>query len=181
MSRIGKEPVNIPQDVEVTFKEDNLVVVRGPKGELSRQFHPNVSLEKANESIIVKRADDQRQNRALHGLARSLMANMVIGVSQGYSRDLEIIGVGFKGEMRGSNLLLTLGYSHQILFIPPEGIRITVNNKQGTALTVLGADKELVGDCAAKIRSYRKPEPYKGKGIRYKGEYVARKAGKTAK
>jgi len=181
MSRIGKEPVQIPQGVEITLGADNAITVKGPKGTISRQFHPAVKFEQSGNEILVKRFDDTQQNRALHGLSRALLANMVEGVLRGYSRNLDIIGVGFKGELRKNGLLLSLGYSHSILFVPPEGIQITVNNKQGTDLTVLGVDKELVGDCAAKIRSYRKPEPYKGKGVRYRDEYVPRKAGKYAK
>jgi len=167
--------------VEVTLNQDNSITVKGPKGTISRQFHAAVEFTKTGKEILVKRPDDTRQNRALHGLSRALLANMVEGVVKGYSRDLEIVGVGFKAEMRNKGLLITLGYSHSVLFVPPEGIQITVNNKQGTELTVRGVDKELVGDCAAKIRSYRKPEPYKGKGIRYRNEYVPRKAGKYAK
>ncbi len=181
MSRIGKEPVAIPKGVEITLGQDNQVTVKGPKGVISRQFHYAVKFEQVDKEILVKRFDDAKQNRALHGLSRALLANMVEGVLNGYSRNLDIVGVGFKAEVRKNGLLLTLGYSHSILFVPPEGIQITVNNKQGTDLTVLGVDKELVGDCAAKIRSYRKPEPYKGKGIRYRNEYVPRKAGKYAK
>jgi len=179
MSRIGKDPVNIPEGVEVTLGKANLVKVKGPKGELERQMPLNIIIERDKDKIIVKRSDDLKQNRALHGLTRSLISNMVEGVSAGYRKELEIIGVGYRAEKRGNNLLLSLGYSHPIVFVPPEGIQIDVTGPM--ALAVTGFDKELVGECAAKIRSFRKPEPYKGKGIRYKGEYVARKAGKTAK
>jgi large subunit ribosomal protein L6 len=179
MSRIGKEPINIPQGVEVTMGEDNLIGIKGPKGELLRSIHPAIAVEIEQGKILVKRPNDQRLNKALHGLSRSLIYNMVEGVSQGYRRELEIIGVGYRAEMKGKNLMMSLGYSHPIIFAPPEGISIEI--KDNLHLAVVGVDKELVGQCAAKIRSFRPPEPYKGKGVRYQGEYVARKAGKYAK
>lgn len=180
MSRIGKEPVAITEGVKITLGDENEITVKGPKGELTRKFHPVMKFEMEEDKILVTRPDDAKQNKALHGLSRSLLYNMVQGVSQGYSRDLEIVGIGYKSELKGRNLLMTLGYSHPILFVPPEGVEVTINNKQGTELTISGVDKEIVGDSAAKIRSFKKPEPYKGKGIRYKDEYVPRKAGKYA-
>jgi large subunit ribosomal protein L6 len=179
MSRIGKEPIVLPKGVEVTFVEGNFVTVKGPKGSLTKQFHPNITLEKVNDKVLVKRPDDVKQNRALHGLTRALIQNMVQGVVQGYQKNLEIVGVGYKAEKKGKNLLFILGYSHPIVLIPPEGIQLDV--KGNVDISVSGIDKELVGLTAAKIRSFKKPEPYKGKGIRYKGEFVPRKAGKYAK
>lgn len=179
MSRIGKEPVNIPTGVDVTLGDANLITVKGPKGGLERRLHPDIIIEPEEDKIWVKRPNDQRQNRALHGLTRSLINNMIMGVTQGYRKELEIVGVGYRAEKKSKNLMLTLGYSHPIVFVPPEGIEIEVSGP--LAFTVAGIDKELVGECAAKIRSFKKPEPYKGKGIRYKGEYVPRKAGKYAK
>lgn len=179
MSRIGKQPIEIPPNVEVKIDQGNLVVVKGSKGSLSRNLHPDMLLTKEDNHILVKRPDDQGRNRALHGLTRTLLYNMIEGVSKGFRKDLEIIGVGYRAEKKGKNLMLTLGYSHPVIFVPPEGIEIEV--KSPLQFTVFGIDKELVGECAAKIRSLKKPEPYKGKGIRYKGEYVPRKAGKYAK
>jgi large subunit ribosomal protein L6 len=179
MSRIGKNKIEIPPGVEILMGEDNLIIVKGPKGALSRRLHPKMILQKDQTSIAVERPDDERENRMLHGLTRTLIFNMIEGVSKGYTKDLEIVGVGFKAEKKGRNLMLTLGYSHPIVFVPPEGIDIEV--KAPLEFSVAGIDKELVGECAAKIRSFKKPEPYKGKGIRYKGEYVPRKAGKYAK
>lgn len=176
MSRIGKKPINI-KDVEV--KQNNqTVLVKGKLGQMERTFHPNISIEIKDEEIIVTRPNDQRENRALHGLTRALLQNMVTGVSQGYSKELNIVGVGYKAELKGRNLLLNIGYSHPIYFVPPE--EITLEVPQQTQIKVTGIDKELVGLVAAKIRSFRKPEPYKGKGIKYSNEIIIRKAGKTA-
>ena len=179
MSRIGKLPVEIPKGVEVTIGDENILTVKGPKGSLSRKIHPRMVVENDDGKIVVNRPDDQRQNKALHGLSRALIYNMVYGVSEGFRRNLEIIGVGYRAEKRGNNLVLNLGYSHPIIFIPPEGISVEL--KDNLHFSIVGIDKELVGQMAAKIRSMRPPEPYKGKGIRYEGEYVARKAGKYAK
>jgi large subunit ribosomal protein L6 len=181
MSRIGRNPVAIPTGVQVTITPENEITVKGPKGTITKKFHPVISFETVGDHITVKRPDDIAANRALHGLSRALLANMVHGVVQGFVKELQIEGVGFRSEMAGKNILLTLGFSHNILFTPPEGIQISLANKQGTEIQISGIDKELVGDCASKIRSFKKPEPYKGKGIRYKGEYVPRKAGKYAK
>jgi len=176
VSRIGKKPINI-KDVEV--KQNNqTVLVKGKLGQMERTFHPNISIEIKDEEIIVTRPNDQRENRALHGLTRALLQNMVTGVSQGYSKELNIVGVGYKAELKGKNLLINIGYSHPIYFAPPE--EITLEVPQPTQIKITGIDKELVGLIAAKIRSFRKPEPYKGKGIKYSDEIIIRKAGKTA-
>jgi len=179
MSRIGKLPIKIEKGVTVEYK-DGLLTVKGPKGELKRNIHPNMILEITETEIIVKRPDESKLNKSLHGLTRSLISNMVIGVAKGFTKVLEIIGVGYRANVSGKKLTLSLGYSHPIELITPNGIEITMDEKNKGKLTVSGIDKEVVGEVAAKIRSYRKPEPYKGKGIRYENEYVARKTGKTA-
>ena len=176
MSRIGKLPISIPEKVEVNLK-DNYVTCKGPQGELGRQLNAQMEIKIENGEITVNRPSDSKEHRSLHGLTRSLVANMVEGVSTGFTRKLEIIGVGYKAEMRGKNLLMTLGYSHPIVMNFPETVQIST--PAPTEIIIQGADKELVGMIAAKIRSFRKPEPYKGKGVRYSGEYVRRKAGKT--
>jgi large subunit ribosomal protein L6 len=162
--------------VEVNLK-DNYLTCKGPKGELSRHLHAQMEIKIENNEISVIRPSDSKEHRSLHGLTRSLVANMVEGVSTGFTRKLEIIGVGYKAEMKGKNLMLTLGYSHSIVMNFPETVQTSVPSPN--EIVVDGADKELVGMIAAKIRSFRKPEPYKGKGVRYSGEYVRRKAGKT--
>ncbi|NOX16916.1 MAG: 50S ribosomal protein L6 [Chlorobi bacterium] len=176
MSRVGKKPVNI-KDVKVSQK-NNLIKVKGKLGELQTDVHPNMKIEIDGEELKVIRPNDQKQNRALHGLTRALIQNMVSGVSEGYSKTLDIIGVGYRVELKGKNLLVNIGYSHPIYFIPPE--EITIETPSNTQIVIKGIDKQLVGQVAAKIRSFRKPEPYKGKGIRYSDEVVVRKAGKAA-
>ena len=176
MSRIGKLPITIPEKVEISL-DNNFIKCKGPKGELSRQLHQDMSIKVEDNEITVARPTDNKEHRALHGLTRSLIANMVEGVSSGFTRKLEIVGVGYKAEMNGKNLVLTIGYSHPIVMNFPETITTTVPTPN--EIIVEGADKELVGLIASKIRGFRKPEPYKGKGIRYSGEYVRRKAGKT--
>ena len=177
MSRIGKKPINIPK--EVTVKNQNgLVNIKGPKGELSRTVHPNMEIELNDNELLVKRPDDTRQNKALHGLTRSLLQNMVTGVTEEYKKTLDIIGVGYRVEMKGKNLLMNIGYSHPIYFMPPDDVKIETPTQ--TQIVVSGIDKQLVGMVAAKIRSFREPEPYKGKGIKYSDEHIIRKAGKTA-
>jgi large subunit ribosomal protein L6 len=178
MSRIGKRPIAIPAKVQVTI-DGTKVAVKGPKGELSRQLPANVNVSQEGETLLVNRRDDTRQSRQMHGLCRTLVANMVEGVSQGFQRRLEIIGVGYRAQVQGKNLVLNIGYSHQVQIVPPEGIQFAVENN--TNVIVSGYDKEVVGNTAAKIRDVRPPEPYKGKGIRYAGEAVRRKAGKTGK
>jgi large subunit ribosomal protein L6 len=176
VSRIGKKPIVI-KDVTVT-KTGDTIKVKGKLGELEMKIHPNITVDVTKEEIVVKRPDDQKENRALHGLTRALIANMVKGVTEGYTKGLEIVGVGYKAEQKGEAVLFSLGYSHPILFMPPVGIKIEV--PVPTQLKISGFDKELVGMIAAKIRSFRKPEPYKGKGVKYSGEVIVRKAGKTA-
>jgi len=176
LSRIGKLPISIPEKVEVNLK-DNYLTCKGPLGELRRQLNTQIVIKIENNEITVNRPSDSKEHRSLHGLTRSLIANMVEGVSIGFSRKLEIIGVGYKAELKGKNLILALGYSHSIVMSFPETVQTSV--PAPNEIVVQGADKELVGMIAAKIRSFRKPEPYKGKGIRYSGEYVRRKAGKT--
>jgi large subunit ribosomal protein L6 len=176
LSRIGKLPISIPEKVEITLK-DNHLTCKGPLGELSRNLNPEMIINLENGQILVTRPSESKKHRALHGLTRSLIANMVKGVSTGFTKKLEIIGVGYKAEMKANNLLLTIGYSHSIVMNFPETIKTSV--PVPTEIIIEGADKELVGMIAAKIRGFKKPEPYKGKGIRYSGEYVRRKAGKT--
>ncbi|MGQ9797793.1 MAG: 50S ribosomal protein L6 [Ignavibacterium sp.] len=177
MSRIGKKPIEIPAGVTVTVN-GQVVKVKGPQGELQMAVHPNISVNMENNVIKVKRLDDQKENRALHGLTRALIQNMIKGVSEGYKKVLDIVGVGYKAEMKGTNLLVTIGYSHPIYFIPPTGIKLETPTP--TQIVISGIDKQLVGQVASKIRSFRKPEPYKGKGIKYSNEQILRKAGKTA-
>jgi large subunit ribosomal protein L6 len=177
VSRIGKKPVEIPAEVTVTL-DGNTVTVKGPKGQLTRSFRDAVEIKHENDTLVVTRKDDQKESRALHGLSRSLLQNMVTGVSTGYSKTLDIVGVGYKVEARDENLLLSLGYSHPIYFMPPDNIKLQVNTP--TQIVISGFDKEAVGLVAAKIRSLKKPEPYKGKGIKYSDETLRRKAGKTA-
>lgn len=177
MSRIGRKPVPVLKGVTVTHK-DGHVVVKGPKGELSAKIHPAISIDVKGEEIQVDRKSDEQKYRALHGLWRALIQNMIKGVTEGYSKKLEIVGVGYRAEMKGKKLQLQIGYSHPILFGPPEGIKIEALTQ--TNVVISGIDKQLVGLVAAKIRSFRPPEPYKGKGIKYEGEYIRRKAGKAA-
>jgi len=175
MSRIGKEPITIPEGVHVDIQPD-LVLVKGPKGELHVKIHQDINVEKENSEINVTRSSDMPSHRALHGTIRVLIANAIHGVSEGFQKELEIRGIGYQANMQGNRLVLQLGYSHDIAFDPPEGVTITANR---TEVTVTGIDKQIVGEVTAKIRSFRKPEPYKGKGIRYKDEYVRSKQGKT--
>jgi large subunit ribosomal protein L6 len=177
LSRVGKKPIEIPKGVTVSQKE-NFVNVKGPKGELQQQIHANISIAVKDNEVVVSRPDDAKENKSLHGLTRALIQNMVTGVDASYKKTLDIVGVGYRAELKGKNLLLNLGYSHPIYFIPPEGV--TIETPTQTQIIVTGIDKQLVGQVAAKIRSFREPEPYKGKGIKYSDEYIRRKAGKTA-
>lgn len=177
MSRIGKKPITVPKSVQVTVT-DRVIKAKGPKGELQVDIPVGINTEFENNVITFVRENEEKSTRSIHGLTRSLAANVIEGVEKGISRTLKIEGVGFKAEMKAKRLLLNLGYSHPILFIPPPGIEFVVTNP--TTVIVNGNDKQLVGEVAAKVRRLRKPEPYKGKGIRYEGEYVRRKAGKTA-
>jgi large subunit ribosomal protein L6 len=180
MSRIGKLPVAIPSGVTVEKRDGNLVAVKGPKGELSFAVPRNITVVIADGNVTLNRAKNDQIDKSMHGLSRTLVANMVHGVTKGFSKQLEIQGVGYRAAMQGSKLVLSLGYSHPVEFQPPAGIQISIDPEKKNILTVTGADKQVVGEVAAKIRSYRKPEPYKGKGIRYVGEHVVRKAGKAA-
>ena len=179
MSRIGLMPIPLPKGVTVNI-EGSTVQVKGPKGELVRTLNSEMQIKLEDNRLLVERPTDQRRHRALHGLTRTLVNNMVLGVSQGFTRKLEIEGVGYRAEIQGKNLVLNVGYSHPVVVEPPPGISFEV--EKGTrVLSVLGADKEMVGEMAARIRRIRPPEPYKGKGIRYQGEHVRRKAGKAGK
>ena len=179
MSRIGKQIIVIPSGVEVTLT-GNHIKVKGPKGELELDFDPAVTVVKDEEGIRVKRTSDEPAVRSLHGLTRALIANMVTGVSQGFEKRLEIIGVGYRAQVSGKKLTLNLGFSHPVDLAVPEGLMVEMDKEAKNTLVISGIDKQLVGQFAANIRSFRPPEPYKGKGIRYVDEYVARKAGKSA-
>ena len=176
MSRIGKRPIPVPSGVNVTIDGNN-VRVKGPKGELARTLPLDMSVAEENGEIVVKRPSDEQQHKALHGLSRTLVANMVEGVTKGFQKTLEITGVGYKAEIKPYGVLLSLGYSHTIEYKSPEGVKISAPNP--TTVVIDGASKELVGQVAAEIRSMRKPEPYKGKGVKYQGEVIRRKAGKA--
>jgi large subunit ribosomal protein L6 len=178
MSRIGKAPISIPDKVNVSL--DGLAVsVKGPKGELQRTLPDGVAIRQEGDTLVVSPVNQSRRSRERHGLCRTLVSNMVEGVSRGYSRRLEIVGVGYRAQVQGRKLVVSAGYSHPIEMVPPEGVTFAVENN--TSVIVSGADKELVGNEAAKVRSIRPPEPYKGKGIKYEGERILRKAGKTGK
>jgi large subunit ribosomal protein L6 len=182
MSRIGKAPVTVPSGVTVTVGSDNVVTVKGPKGELKQPIDRDIKVEVKDGQIIVTRPTDQIRHRALHGLSRALVANLVKGVTEGYTKKLELIGVGFKAANSGNTLDLALGYSHNIIFEVPKEIKVATEQLKGQnpTITLEGNDRQLIGAVAAKIRSLRKPEPYKGKGVRYQGEVVRKKAGKAA-
>jgi large subunit ribosomal protein L6 len=178
MSRIGKQPIEVPSGVEVTV-DGSRVQVKGPRGSLGQALHPDMQVLVEDGTIRVVRPSDERLHRSLHGLTRTLVANMIEGVTKGYEKRLEIIGVGYRAAMKGTDLELALGFSHPVSVPAPEGIEFEV--PAATRIVIRGSDKQLVGEVAAKIRQLRKPEPYKGKGIRYEGEYVRKKAGKAAK
>lgn len=179
MSRVGKKPIELPEGVKVDIKGSD-VTVAGSKGKVSRSFRPEISIKLEDSVLTVERSNDSRSQRAFHGLTRSLLNNMVIGVSEGFTRRLQIEGVGYRAEVKGKNLILIVGYSHPVEIEPPENVQFEVENR-GKLITVSGIDKQVVGEISAQIRKVRKPEPYKGKGIRYEGEYVRRKAGKAGK
>lgn len=179
MSRIGKLPVDLPEKVQVTIDSDNCVTVKGPLGELSEKVNPRITVEVKDNQVIVTRPNDSKTNRSMHGLYRALINNMVLGVSKGFEKKLQIVGVGYRAIKKGSDLELQLGFSHPVVMTDPDGI--TTEVPQQTEIVVKGVDKQQVGNYAAKIRDWRKPEPYKGKGIRYVGEYVRRKEGKAGK
>lgn len=177
MSRVGKKPITIGSGVKVQ-KTAQQVSIKGPKGELSARVHDRIGFEIKDNQILITRSTDTKEDRSLHGLWRALMQNMVTGVTEGYSQKMELVGVGYKAEMKGKKVQLSLGFSHPILFVPPDSIKI--ETPQPTAVLISGIDKQLVGQVAAKIRSFRPPEPYKGKGVKYEGEHIRRKAGKAA-
>ncbi len=182
MSRIGNMPVSIPKGVDIKVSEKNMVSVKGPKGELFQQIDPDMKVAIEDGEIVVSRPTDQKRHRSLHGLYRSLINNMVEGVSNGFVKELEVVGVGYRASNTGQLLELTLGYSHPVLFYVPEEVKVSTGQEKGKnpIIRLESADKELIGQIAAKIRSFRKPEPYKGKGIRFVGEILRRKAGKAA-
>jgi large subunit ribosomal protein L6 len=179
MSRIGRKPINVPSGVELTIADGNHITVKGPKGTLSQAFHPDLDIARDNGVITVERPSDHRQHRALHGLSRTLLDNMVTGVTAGFTKNLDLLGVGYRAAMDGKTLVLNVGYSHQVRIQPPEGVTLAVEGQN--RIVVTGFDKQVVGEEAARIRRVRPPEPYKGKGIRYEGERVRRKAGKAGK
>ncbi|MDE0142309.1 MAG: 50S ribosomal protein L6 [Caldilineaceae bacterium] len=179
MSRIGKMPISVPAGVTVDIVTGNVVTVKGPKGELSQKFNRDMRISRENGEIVVTRPTDQRQHRALHGLTRSLLNNMVLGVTDGFKRTLEIHGVGYRAQQEGKNLLLQVGKSHAVEYAPPSPDVEFEVSRDGRTVTISGIDKQQIGELAAKIRKERPPEPYKGKGIRYQGEYVRSKAGKA--
>lgn len=185
MSRIGRAPISVPPKVQVTWTDENYVTVKGPKGELSYQINPALTLKLENGTLNVARPSESKQHKAMHGLYRTLINNMVVGVTQGYTKQLEIHGVGYRAAKIGDNLVIQVGYSHPVEVQPPAGISFSVDGvdpaTKATKLSVSGIDKQLVGEVAAQIRRVRKPEPYKGKGIRYAGEAIRRKAGKAGK
>ncbi len=179
MSRIGRAPITVPAGVTVTVGADNLVTVKGPKGELTQKFSSAMQIEVAEGVVTVKRPNDEKENRAIHGLTRTLLSNMVVGVTEGYVKRLEINGVGYRAEKQGKKLVLNLGYSHQVFF--EDGNGITFELPDASTILVKGIDKQAVGQVAAQVREKRPPEPYMGKGIKYAGEHIRRKAGKTGK
>ncbi len=182
MARIGSKPITFGDDVTVSVNDTNVVTVSGPKGELTQQISPEMTITVDGEAVVVDRPTDQKRHRSIHGLSRSLILNMVTGVTEGYKKELTIKGVGYRASLSGEALELALGFSHPIFFLPPEEIDISVDSGRGKddTITVEGIDKQLVGQVAAKIRDLRPPEPYKGKGVRYVDEHVPLKAGKTA-
>ena len=182
MSRIGKLPISLPDKVELSVASDNTVTVKGPKGTLSQKVDPDITFEIEDGKVVVTRPTEQKRHKAMHGLYRALVNNMVVGVSEGYKREMEVIGVGYRVENQGNLVTFTIGYSHPVMFYIPNEIKVTTAMEKGSAplIRLEGIDKELIGQVCAKIRSFRKPEPYKGKGIMFKGEVVRRKAGKTA-
>ena len=182
MSRIGKAPIDIPKGVDINVSKGNLVTVKGPKGELKQQIDPDLGIDIKEGTLTVTRPTEQKRHRSMHGLYRSLIHNMVEGVSEGYTRTMELVGVGYRASNTGQLLELTLGYSHPIIFSVPDEVKVETKTEKGkNPLVILTShDKQLIGQVAAKLRAFRKPEPYKGKGVRFQGEEIRRKAGKTA-
>lgn len=179
MSRVGKQPIEIPSGVTVEI-QGTLITVKGSKGELKREIYPTIKVEIKDNQILVTRSDETKETRSFHGLFRSLISNMVEGVSKGFEKRLEIVGVGYRAQASGNKITLSLGYSHPIEYKAPEGIQFEMDQDAKNQIRITGIDKQVVGEVAAKVRSYRKPEPYKGKGIKYIDEHIIRKAGKAA-
>ncbi|WP_342526883.1 50S ribosomal protein L6 [Chryseomicrobium sp. FSL W7-1435] len=179
MSRVGKKVIDVPTNVTLTIADDNTVTVKGPKGELTRTFNQDMKIEQQDNTLSVVRPSDTKEHRTIHGTTRALLANMITGVSEGFSRSLELVGVGYRATMQGKKLVLNVGYSHPVEFTPEDGLEVEVPSN--TKIIVRGINKERVGALASNIRQVRPPEPYKGKGIRYEGEAVRRKEGKTGK
>lgn len=179
MSRIGRKPITVPSGVEVKVDDNNVVTVKGPKGSLEQHISPDLKIELNEGELVVTRPSDNKKHRSLHGLSRTLIDNMIIGVTEGYTKKLEVVGVGYRAQKQGTKLVLSLGFSHPVEMEDPAGLEVEVPNQ--TEILVKGINKQLVGNYAAKIRAWREPEPYKGKGIRYSGEVVRRKEGKTGK
>lgn len=179
MSRIGRRPIPVPANVDLVIGEGNAISVKGPKGSLAMNFHPDLAISRENGTITIERPNDNRQYRALHGLTRTLLSNMVVGVTDGFTKNLDITGVGYRAAMDGKILVLSVGYSHPVRIEPVEGVTFSVETP--VRISVSGYDKQVVGEVAARIRRVRPPEPYKGKGIRYEGERIRRKAGKAGK
>lgn len=179
MSRIGLKPIVVPAGVEITISDANTVTVKGPNGTLSQDVNPNITVTVADGVITLSRPNDDKKNRELHGLSRALVANMVTGVTEGFKKNLEVNGVGYRVQMQGNNLVMNLGFSHQVTMTPPEGVKVECPS--ANAIVVSGADKQAVGEFAANVRKHRLPEPYKGKGIKYADEHIRRKEGKAGK
>ena len=179
MSRVGKKQIDVPANVTITIADNNVVTVKGPKGELTRTFNKDLTISQEENVLAVTRPSDSKEHRTIHGTTRALLANMVHGVSEGFERTLELVGVGYRAQLQGQKLVLNVGYSHPVEFTPEEGVQVEV--PANTKVIVKGIDKERVGALASNIRQTRPPEPYKGKGIRYEGEVVRRKEGKTGK
>jgi len=177
VSRVGRTPIEIPPEVKVTINQGS-VIIEGPKGRLVHSLPPSITVKTEDRTLVIERSGEMKIQRSLHGLTRALLFNMISGVTKGHSKILEINGVGYRAEVQGKSIVLQVGFSHAIIFRPPDGIELSVGPK-GVVITIAGIDKQLVGQVAAKIRSFRPPEPYKGKGIRYQGEVVRKKAGKT--
>ena len=177
MSRIGRAPIAVPAGVEIKIEDNNVVTVKGPKGTLTQQFHPNMTIKQEGAEVHVTRPNDLKENRSLHGLTRTLLHNMVVGVTDGFKKTLDVNGVGYRVAMEGKKLVMNLGYSHQVIMEAPEGI--TVETPSANQIVISGFDKQLVGQFAAEVREKRPPEPYKGKGIKYSDEVIRRKVGKT--
>ncbi len=180
MSRIGKQPITVPQGVTIEKRQGNLIVVKGPKGELSFPIHSKITVEINNGIVTCSRSSEEKMDKSLHGLSRTLIVNMIEGVTKGFEKRLEIQGVGYRATLQGAKITLSLGFSHPVVYTAPKGITLSIDPDKKNIIIVTGASKELVGEVAAKIRAFKKPEPYKGKGVRYVGEHVARKAGKAA-